>query len=126
MKRIKWLIFKLCFILLLPTLVQAEEFDQTEQIAFGLIVLAQTFDGLTTAASLRDMDTTITEDWAWKYGTNRPSPSRLWVTKGVELILIYGFSKMLPRELRKPFMFMTVGFLTSCAVNNGIAFSITY
>lgn len=116
----------LLLLLLIPALAQADGFDQTEQIAFGLIVLAQTFDGLTTAASLRDEDTFISEDWAWKYGTNRPSPTRLWTTKGVELVLIYGLSRVLPRELRKPFMFITVGFLTSCALNNGIAFSITY
>jgi hypothetical protein len=113
-------------LLLIPSIALADDFDKTDKILFTSLVVAQVTDGLTTAHHLKNDDNYIKDIWAWKYGTNRPSPIRLWATKAVELGIAYYVAKKLPDTYRTPFLIGANVLLFGCALSNEIGFSITY
>ena len=113
-------------LLMAPGIVKAGSFDPTDKALFATVVVAQVFDGLTTAAHLDDPRNDIYDIWNWKYGTNRPSASRMWTTKAAEIGIAYGVARILPDKYRKVFLVGTATLLFSCGVNNGLSFQITY
>lgn len=120
----KYLIF---IIILIPSICFAGDFDRTDKILFTGLCVAQVFDGMTTAAHLdRHPDNYIVDTWAWKYGTDRPSPARLWGVKAVELGLAYFIAQKLDDPYRKPFLIITTVVLTFYGTSNGLEFKVTF
>ena len=86
-------------LLLLPAIVCAEEWDTNDKILGGMVVGFQITDGLTTVSHLKNGNH-IMPLWSWKYGTDRPSAERMWLTKGIELGVAYVVADEGPRFLR--------------------------
>ena len=89
-------------IILIPSMCLAGDFSKSDKALFGTVVLFQVVDGLTIADMLSD-GSTISNDWAWKYGTDRPSTSRMWGVKALELGIGYVVARNLPPAWRKGF-----------------------
>lgn len=100
-------------------------FDKTDKYLFTALTTAQITDGLTTIDGLK-RGGKISEKWAWKYGSDRPSDTRIWVTKTAELGLAYVVANELPSKPRKAFLLGTTVLLFYYGINNGLQFSITY
>ena len=117
----------LAILLIFPALVSAEPFDTADRALFATVIVAQVFDGMTTAAGLSSHpESDIYDIWNWKYGTSRPSASRMWTTKAVEVGIAYGVARMLPGKYRKLFLGGTAALLFSCGASNGFSFKIRY
>ena len=103
----------------------AKSFDQTDKALFAAVVATQVLDGLTTAHG-QSVGNIIHKNFAWKYGTNRPSAARLWGVKAAEIGIAYGVARILPDKYRKIFLTSTAMLLFACGVNNELSFRITY
>jgi len=115
-------------ILLIPSIVFAGDFDKTDKALFTSVVALQIIDGLTTIDGLKNGNH-MSSDWAWKYGTNRPSSGRMWGVKALELGGAYIISKNLPSKWRKGFLIAVDSLLFFCIQHNlkaGAGFAITF
>ena len=102
-------------------------FSDMDKFAFGLVVAAQIFDGLTTVAFLDNHHNRLDPRFSWKYGSDRrPSSSRIWTVKTAEIGIAYIVAKAMPDEYRSAFLFAVAGVLIACGFNNGMNFAITY
>jgi len=86
-------------LLLLPACVCAEGWDKTDKVLYGMVVGFQITDGLTTGSHLKNGNH-IMPLWSWKYGTDRPSPLRMWTVKGIELGAGYIVADKIPDGLQ--------------------------
>ena len=115
-------------IILVPSLCFAGDFSKTDRAMFGTVVFLQVVDGLTTADMLND-GSVISNDWAWKYGTDRPSTSRMWGVKALEIGVGYVVAKNLPPAWRKGFFIAVDCLLLYCIQHNlqaGAGFAIAF
>lgn len=114
--------------LLIPSLSFAGDFSKKDKILFGSVCALQVIDGLTTANMLKN-GSVITKDWAWKYGTNRPSSGRMWGIKALELGGAYVVAKQLPPKWRKGFFIAVDSLLFFCIQHNlrcGAGFTVNF
>ena len=115
-------------LLLLPACVCAEGWDKKDKVLYGMVVGFQITDGLTTADHLRKGGH-IYNAWAWKYGTDRPSPLRLWGVKAAELGVAYYVADKMPSKYRKPFLAIVAGTLaiyTMDHMSKGAGITVTW
>ena len=115
-------------LLLLPAFVCAEGWDKKDKVLYGMVVGFQITDGLTTADHLRKGGH-IYNAWAWKYGTDRPSPLRLWGVKAAELGVAYVVADKMPSKYRKPFLAIVAGTLaiyTMDHMSKGAGITVTW
>ena len=115
-------------IILIPSLCFAGDFSKSNRALFGTVVLLQVVDGLTTADMLKD-GSVMSGDWAWKYGTDRPSTSRMWGVKALELGIGYVVARNLPPAWRKGFFIAVDVLLLYCIQHNlqaGAGFNIAF
>lgn len=121
MKSVMVILMCLC----LCSCATAPAFDKTDKYLFATLIAAQATDGLTTVAGLERGDE-IHRAWSWKYGTSTPSTELLWAVKSAEIVGAYYAASVLPSRARKVFLSGTALLLFSCALNNGLHFSLTY
>ena len=103
-------------------------YSKADKALFGTVATLQIVDGLTTV-DLLSGGMPICDTWAWKYGTNRPSASKMWLVKSAELGGAYVIGRYLPQAWRKGFFLAVDALLFSCIMDNmrfGAGFSITY
>jgi len=100
-------------------------FDHMDKMLFTGLAVAQVTDGLTTIDNLKNGHK-INGLWEWKYGSSRPSDTRIWVTKAAEVGIAYIVANKLSSKPRKVFLLGATALLLYCGINNGLQFSITY
>lgn len=123
--------YLILLILLIPSLSFAgEDWTTQDKLLFGGVCLAQFADGIATQRHLKENSNNyIHSYWSWKYGTDRPSSTRLWAVKLGELGLAYLIADNLPKEytfrvfnhkfsidLRQSFLISAGGLLIGCTV----------
>jgi len=119
--------------LLVPSLALGfdplNKFDEDSKVLFGSVIALQIIDGM-SAIGCMDNGSHISETWAWKYPSSRPSSEELWVVKGAELILCYYVAKKITnKKYRRWFLTGVAALLTGCIMNNqsvSTSFKITY
>jgi hypothetical protein len=90
----------------------------TEKTMFGVVCAAQLGDAIATQNHLNDHPGNyIVDEWAWKYGSDRPSDGVLWGVKAVELAIVYVVADMLPHDERKVFLGVVAGALSYYAIS---------
>jgi len=108
--------------LLLPLLMVlvvgcAHDWTRTEKVMFGAVCAAQIADGIATQNHLNDNPNNyIYDEWAWKYGSNRPSDGALWAVKAAEVGIVYVIASMLPHDHRKVFLGAGAGGIAKYAI----------
>ena len=126
----KLIIILTMFLLLLPTICFAGDFDKTDKQLFTSVCILQVVDGLTTQSLLGQNDNNyIIDTWNWKYGCRRPSPEHMWGIKALELGGAYVVGKALPSKWRKGFFIAVDSLLLFCIQHNlkvGAGFAITF
>ena len=103
-------------------------YSKTDKALFGSVVALQVVDGLTTADMLSD-GSVMSGDWAWKYGTDTPSASRMWGIKALELGGAYVAGRYLPPAWRRGFFLIVDSILLYCIQTNlqvGAGFTVNY
>lgn len=124
----KYLFILMTLLSLIPSFVFADDFDKADKNLFASVCILQLADGLTTADMLKD-GSNIHDNWAWKYGTKRPSAGRMWGVKALELGGAYIVAKSLPPKWRKGFFVVVDMLLLSCLQHNlrcGAGFTVTF
>ncbi|MHA1304987.1 MAG: hypothetical protein ACTSPI_14920, partial [Candidatus Heimdallarchaeaceae archaeon] len=112
------LLYILVLMLLLTSCVHSKWSTMDKALYTGVII-AQVADGITTQNWLaKNPHNYISPPWERKYGTQRPSPTRLWLVKTGELGLCYVVADQLPNSLRKLFLIGVGSLLTYYAVDN--------
>lgn len=107
---------------------ELHKFDDTDKALFATVIISQIADGLTTNNWI-EQGGYIKNTWNWKYGTDRPSPGKLWGIKAAELLGVYYIGKILPSKARKVFYIITASTLIYCVQGNlrmGAGFSIGF
>ena len=103
-------------------------YSKADKALYGTVAALQVVDGLTTV-DLLSGGMPICDTWAWKYGTNRPSASKMWLVKSAELGGAYVVGRYLPPVWRKAFFIGVDMLLMGCIMDNvrfGAGLTLTY